>query len=44
MKVYEAFQTTNNTYLICEYCSDGDLANILKSTNLTIKESIDIFT
>ncbi|CAK75830.1 unnamed protein product (macronuclear) [Paramecium tetraurelia] len=44
MKVYEAFQTRNNTYIICEFCCDGDLANILRSTNLTIKEIIDIFT
>ncbi|CAD8066867.1 unnamed protein product [Paramecium sonneborni] len=44
MKVYEVFQTRNNIYLICEFCSDGDLANILSSTNLSKKEIIDIFT
>ncbi|CAD8062946.1 unnamed protein product [Paramecium sonneborni] len=44
MKVYEVFQTRNNTYIICELCSDGDLADILRTTNLSIKEIIDIFT
>jgi len=35
MKVYEIFETKNNTYIICEYCNEGDLANILEKTNFT---------
>lgn len=30
MRVYEVFESRNNTYIICEYCKDGDLANILE--------------
>jgi serine/threonine-protein kinase ULK2 len=27
MKLYKVFQTTNNTYLITEFCEGGDLAS-----------------
>ncbi|CAD8067577.1 unnamed protein product [Paramecium sonneborni] len=43
MKVYEIFETKNNTYIICEYCNDGDLANILEKTNFTQTEILSIF-
>ncbi|CAD8142788.1 unnamed protein product [Paramecium pentaurelia] len=43
MKVYEIFETKNNTYIICEYCNEGDLANILEKTNFTQTEIINIF-
>ncbi|CAD8166016.1 unnamed protein product [Paramecium pentaurelia] len=43
MKVYEIFETKNNTYIICEYCNDGDLANILEKTTFTQIEIINVF-
>ncbi|CAD8063661.1 unnamed protein product [Paramecium sonneborni] len=43
MKVYEIFETKNNTYIICEYCNDGDLANILQKTNFNQIEILNIF-
>ncbi|CAK65973.1 unnamed protein product (macronuclear) [Paramecium tetraurelia] len=43
MKVYEIFETKNNTYIICEYCNDGDLANILEKSNFTQADIMNIF-
>ncbi|CAD8151092.1 unnamed protein product [Paramecium octaurelia] len=43
MKVYEIFETKNNTYIICEYCKDGDLANILEKTAFTQAEILNVF-
>lgn len=35
MRVFEIFESANNTYLVCEFCKDGDLANILEKSNFT---------
>ncbi|CAK73457.1 unnamed protein product (macronuclear) [Paramecium tetraurelia] len=43
MKVYEIFETKNNTYIVCEYCRDGDLANILEKTAFTQVEILNVF-
>ena len=30
LKLFDVFQTQNNTYLITEYCDSGDLSNRIK--------------
>lgn len=30
LKLFDVFQTANNTYLITEYCDSGDLSNRIK--------------
>ncbi|CAK82192.1 unnamed protein product (macronuclear) [Paramecium tetraurelia] len=41
MKIYETFETKNNRYLICEYCNEGDLAEILESKKFTETQSLE---
>ncbi|CAD8140985.1 unnamed protein product [Paramecium octaurelia] len=43
MKIYETFETKNNRYLICEYCNEGDLAQILESKKFTETQSLEVF-
>ncbi|CAD8060486.1 unnamed protein product [Paramecium sonneborni] len=43
MRIYDTFETKNNRYLICEYCNEGDLAEILESTKFTETQSLEIF-
>lgn len=43
VKIYECFETNNNIYIILEFCNDGTLADILKtSKTLPEKESLII--
>ncbi|CAD8048965.1 unnamed protein product [Paramecium primaurelia] len=44
MKIYDTFETQNNRYLICEYCNEGDLAEILESTKFTETQSLEVFS
>jgi serine/threonine protein kinase len=37
LKLYDVFHTVNNTYIITEYCNQGDLGTYLK-TNGALKE------
>ncbi|CAD8151901.1 unnamed protein product [Paramecium pentaurelia] len=43
MKIYDTFETKNNRYLICEYCNDGDLAEILDSIQFTEIQALEVF-
>ncbi|CAD8138121.1 unnamed protein product [Paramecium octaurelia] len=42
MKVFETFETQNNTYLICEYCNEGDLADILETSSFTETDALKV--
>ncbi|CAD8150246.1 unnamed protein product [Paramecium pentaurelia] len=42
MKVFETFETQNNTYLICEYCNEGDLADILETSSFTESNALRV--
>ncbi|CAD8055361.1 unnamed protein product [Paramecium sonneborni] len=42
MKVFETFESQNNTYLICEYCNEGDLADILESSTFTETDALQV--
>lgn len=35
MRVYEIFESKNNTYLVCEFCNEGDLAEILEKKKIS---------
>lgn len=37
LKVYDYYSTSNNTYIITEYCNQGDLCSVIKKCN-TIPE------
>ncbi|CAK67469.1 unnamed protein product (macronuclear) [Paramecium tetraurelia] len=43
MKIYDTFETKNNRYLICEYCNERDLAEILDSTQFTETQTLEVF-
>ncbi|CAD8143808.1 unnamed protein product [Paramecium octaurelia] len=43
MKIYDTFETKNNRYLICEYCNERDLAEILDSTKFTETQTLEVF-
>jgi len=43
VKFLDAYQTSNNTYIITEYCKGGDLKNLMQQKKIfTEKESIII--
>ncbi|EGR30357.1 protein kinase domain protein [Ichthyophthirius multifiliis] len=47
VKIYDCFQTTNNIYIVLEYCNQGNLLNVLKqpkySKGIPEQEAIRIF-
>lgn len=36
-------KTTNNIYVIMEYCDQGNLKDYIKNNKVTMEESIDFF-
>jgi serine/threonine protein kinase len=41
VRLFDIYQTTNNMYIVTEFCEDGDLFNLLKKKRkLSEKEAI----
>ncbi|CAD8076197.1 unnamed protein product [Paramecium sonneborni] len=44
LRVYEISKSANNTYIVSEYCGDGNLENLLQQEPMKIEKVIDILT
>ena len=45
LAIYDVLQTTNNLYIVMEYCRHGDLSQLMKKKkHLTEDESVNLLT